>query len=110
MENYIHKSNNSKNIFFWQFNENAFEILKQVVLSTLVCLISLNGFAQDQKPIPPKPYTLKDFPESKAASKNMKVINISIDTSLVSYKHDVKYITRDGMDLTLQIIEPKVTP
>ena len=37
----------------------------------------------------------------------MKIVNIGQSNEQVSYKPNVKYITRDGMELTLQIIAPK---
>jgi len=81
--------------------------MKSILLPVLTCLFSINSMAQEHQVITPHPYTPDNFPESKASSKNMKIINVGKDSSLVSYIHNVKYITRDGMDLTLQIIEPK---
>ncbi|QMW03612.1 alpha/beta hydrolase [Spirosoma foliorum] len=80
--------------------------MKTSVFSLFACLLTIRGLAQISPTIPPKPYTYADFPESKASSKNMKVVSIGKDSPLVTYRPNIKYTTRDGLDLTLQIIEP----
>lgn len=65
------------------------------------------ALAQDTLIIMPEPYSVQDFPESGATSDRMEVLNIASDTTQVTYVNDVKYITRDGVDLALQIIVPK---
>ncbi|QJW90764.1 alpha/beta hydrolase [Spirosoma taeanense] len=80
--------------------------MKSSVFSLFACLLAVKSLAQISPTIPPKPYTYADFPESKASSTTMKVVSIDRDSSLVTYRPNVKYITRDGLDLTLQIIEP----
>lgn len=76
-------------------------------LSLFVCLLSLNLAAQDSRRIAPVQQSYEDFPESKASHKNMKAIVIPKDNAQINYKQNVKYITRDGLDLTLQILKPK---
>ncbi len=76
-------------------------------LSLFVCLLSLNLAAQDSRRIAPVQQSYEDFPESKASHKNMKAIVIPKDNTQINYKQNVKYITRDGLDLTLQVLKPK---
>ena len=84
-------------------------MIKSIILPAIASFLSLHIIAQDHQVIAPHSYSPEDFPESKASSKNMKVIHIDKDSSQVSYQPNVKYITRDGMDLTLQIIKPKIS-
>lgn len=77
------------------------------ILSVLACLLTLNLSAQDSKRVPPIQQSYEDFPESKATHSNMKVITIPKDRPQTTYKQNVKYISRNGLDLTLQILKPK---
>jgi acetyl esterase/lipase len=81
--------------------------MKSFILCTATCLFSTYLMAQDSKLISPIPQSYEDFPEAKDTHKGMKVITIPKDLPQTHYKHDVKYITRDGLDLTLQILKPK---
>ncbi len=49
-------------------------------------------------------YTYENFPASKATAKGMKEIDISRHTMGIIYKNDVRYITRSGIELTLQML------
>ena len=65
--------------------------------------------AQEKQPvITPKKYSYQDFPESSATSAAMKTVSQFTTDTQLNYHHDVKYITRDGMDLHLQIIQPVI--
>jgi acetyl esterase/lipase len=81
--------------------------MKIALVSTLLFLTSLPLMAQQI--IPARPYTRENFPESTASSRNMKVLNVPADTTQVMYQHNIKYISRDGLDLSLQVILPKAT-
>jgi len=81
--------------------------MKTFISCAVACLFSLSLIAQDSRVISPIQQSYEDFPESKATHKGMKVITIPKDLTQTNYKHDVKYITRDGLDLTLQILKPK---
>jgi acetyl esterase/lipase len=81
--------------------------MKTIILYVVTSLFSLNLMAQDSKLIPPIQQSYEDFPESKDTHKGMKVITIPKDLTQTNYKHNVKYITRDGLDLTMQILKPK---
>lgn len=83
--------------------------MKSVILPAVAFFLTFHSMAQDPKLIAPRSYTYEDFPESKASSINMKILTIGKDSPQVSYKPNVKYISRDGMELTLQIIGPKET-
>ena len=52
-------------------------------------------------------YTYENFPASKATAKGMKEIDISRHTMGIIYKNDVRYITRSGIELTLQMLIPE---
>ena len=65
--------------------------------------------AQERPVLPPRPYTASNFPASTASAKQMQVLHISKDARQVSYTHDVNYVTRDGVRLTLQLLAPKET-
>ncbi len=52
-------------------------------------------------------YTYENFPASKARAKNMKEIAISRKTIGAYYRNDIVYISRSGMDLTLQMLIPE---
>lgn len=81
--------------------------MKTYIICAVSCLFSLSVIAQDSKLISPIQQSYEDFPEAKATHKGMKVITIPKDFTQTNYRHDVKYITRDGLDLTLQILKPK---
>ena len=81
--------------------------MKSIILILLTIGMTYLCQAQNQQIITPQSYSLEDFPESTASSKNMKIVNIGTDNSQVVYEHDVKYISRNELDLTLQIISPK---
>ncbi len=81
--------------------------MKTFIFWTVTSLFSLNLIAQDSKLIAPVQQSYEDFPEAKATHKGMKVLTIPKDQSQIQYKPNVKYITRDGLDLTLQILKPK---
>jgi acetyl esterase/lipase len=81
--------------------------MKTFIFCTVVCLISAHLIAQDSRLISPKQQSYEDFPESKASHNDMKVITIAKNLPQTNYKHNVKYINRDGMDLTLQVLKPK---
>ncbi len=82
--------------------------MKSLTILVFGCLFTLTMSAQNQPLLPPQNYTPDNFPESKASSKGMEVITIKEDSSQLTYVHDVKYITRDGMDLTLQDYSAKI--
>jgi acetyl esterase/lipase len=86
-------------------------VIRQMAMKFTLFFILLGGSltiaAQTDKVIAPREYSFEEFPESTASSKNMKIISVRADSSHVAYKHDIKYISRDGIDLTLQIIQPK---
>jgi acetyl esterase/lipase len=81
--------------------------MKTYILCAIASVFSTCLLAQDNKLISPIQQSYEDFPESQAIHKSMKVITISKDLTQINYTHDVKYITRDGLDLTLQILKPK---
>jgi acetyl esterase/lipase len=86
---------------------NKSKIMKSFILCAVTCLSSTYLMAQDSKLISPIPQSYEDFPDSKATHTGMKVRTIPKNLPQTNYKHNVKYITRDGLDLTLQIIKPK---
>jgi acetyl esterase/lipase len=79
----------------------------KITLSAIACLLALNLTAQVSKRIAPIKQSYEDFPESKAIHSNMKAVVIPKDQTQINYKQNVKYISRDGLDLTLQILKPK---
>lgn len=83
------------------------QIMKTFILWALACVFSTHLVAQNNRLIPPIQQSYEDFPESQATHKAMKVLTITKDITQTNYRHDVKYITRDGLDLTLQILKPK---
>ncbi|OYU67624.1 MAG: hypothetical protein CFE22_03815 [Cytophagaceae bacterium BCCC1] len=83
--------------------------MKSFIFCATTCLFSLSLKAQDSMLISPIQQSYEDFPVSKATHKGMKVISNKKDLNQANYKQNVKYITRDGLDLTLQILKPKNT-
>ena len=81
--------------------------MKTFIFCSFASLFSLILMAQDSKLIAPVQQSYEDFPEAKDTHKGMKVLTIPKDQSQIQYKPNVKYITRDGLDLTLQILKPK---
>lgn len=53
-----------------------------------------------------KEYTYEEFPESKASSEDMITIKTDRDERYLIYNKGIKYITRDNLDLRLQMISP----
>jgi acetyl esterase/lipase len=83
--------------------------MKSFIPYAISCFFTLNLIAQDSRLIAPIQKSYEDFPEAKDTHKGMKVITIPNNRPQINYKQNVKYITRDGLDLTLQILKPKNT-
>lgn len=53
-----------------------------------------------------KEYSYEEFPESEEYTENMNVIQTSKESRFLYYCNNVTYVTRDNLDLHLQIILP----
>ncbi len=81
--------------------------MKILFLTAFTAFFALNLMAQTNQRIEPKQQSYEDFPESNASHTNMKIISIPKNVPQTNYKQNIKYITRNGLDLTLQILKPK---
>lgn len=81
--------------------------MKHLALLLLSCFVAVPALAQQPTLLKPQAYTPENFPESSASAKNMRQLTITADPSQVTYHPNVHYISRNGLDLTLQILEPK---
>jgi acetyl esterase/lipase len=76
------------------------------VLGLLAFTIGFGLWAQNYKLVPPVNVSHADFPESEAQSEHMQVLQVAA-VPPVLYRKDVTYVSRDGLDLTLQILAPR---
>jgi acetyl esterase/lipase len=56
--------------------------------------------------IKPADISFEEFPEDQENSPGMKTLAACPDEWFLQYEHDVLYVTRDGLDLHLQVLRP----